>query len=537
MRPIRLVAIVHKYPPIHNAGAEWMLHAILRDFVSRGHEATVVFSGGPNPYRLDGVLVASSDRLDWHRLALEHDVVVTHLDQTERAIRAAQGAGRPLVHLVHNDRQLQFHRVRPGPDVLVVPNSEWIAATIDRRYRSVIVRPRVELDRYEAPLGLERDRVTLINLTYQKGATRLYELAGAMPERRFLAVAGAYGIQTVDTARRHPNIEVLENTPDIVGEVYSRTRVLLMPSEYESWGRVAIEAAASGIPTIANATPGLLEALGSAGIFPDNAAGDWARELRALDDPDRYAEASARARARAVELEAITLADHDALELAIAELLDAGAYAPAKPMELTNALRARVKCPLCGAAGCVCAPDAVTVYDSLNVRIFSPAPDRRGPVKTYRTFRGDFRLSESHAIELGYAADPEEAELVGAARDRLAQAVPEELDRIEVLYRTASYPSRNAFLAAVAVRRDNVLAKVIDELVDELVTGASPTASSSSSAEALDAGAEAALRGRVGDVLAWVGDDPERAQRALESEVSGKKRSTLITELERLAEQ
>jgi hypothetical protein len=38
--------------------------------------------------------------------------------------------------------------------------------------------------------------------------------------------------------------------------------------------------------------------------------------------------------------------------------------------------------------------------------------------------------------------------------------------------------------------------------------------------------------GTVEAILAWVGDDPERAQAALEAERAGKNRSTLISELE-----
>jgi hypothetical protein len=66
-----------------------------------------------------------------------------------------------------------------------------------------------------------------------------------------------------------------------------------MPSSYESWGRVAIEAACSGIPTIAHPTDGLLEALGPAGIFVDRRkTRQWQAELERLDDPDQYAKAS-----------------------------------------------------------------------------------------------------------------------------------------------------------------------------------------------------------------------------------------------------
>jgi hypothetical protein len=70
--------------------------------------------------------------------------------------------------------------------------------------------------------------------------------------------------------------------------VYRRTRLLLMPSTYESYGRVAIEAAVSGIPTIANSTPGLEEALGSAGTFPARLAVEpWQEAIRqVLNDWD-----------------------------------------------------------------------------------------------------------------------------------------------------------------------------------------------------------------------------------------------------------
>ena len=40
-----------------------------------------------------------------------------------------------------------------------------------------------------------------------------------------------------------------------------------MPSQEETWGRVAIEAISSGIPVIANPTEGLREALDYCGIY------------------------------------------------------------------------------------------------------------------------------------------------------------------------------------------------------------------------------------------------------------------------------
>src|SRR5690606_41174044 len=40
-RPLRVVAVVHYYPPAHRAGAELMLHALLRALAERGHQVEV----------------------------------------------------------------------------------------------------------------------------------------------------------------------------------------------------------------------------------------------------------------------------------------------------------------------------------------------------------------------------------------------------------------------------------------------------------------------------------------------------------------
>jgi hypothetical protein len=45
---------------------------------------------------------------------------------------------------------------------------------------------------------------------------------------------------------------------------------------------------------------------------------------------------------------------------------------------------------------------------------------------------------------------------------------------------------------------------------------------------------EAPPEGTVSEVLRWVGDDPGRAGQALDAERAGRRRSSLIAELERL---
>ena len=92
----------------------------------------------------------------------------------------------------------------------------------------------------------------------------LWRLARALPDVHFLAVRGYYGRQT---RAKVPNVEIIGATADMAGEVYARTKVMLIPSKAETWCRVGVEAALCGIPSIASDIPALRESLGTAGTF------------------------------------------------------------------------------------------------------------------------------------------------------------------------------------------------------------------------------------------------------------------------------
>jgi glycosyltransferase involved in cell wall biosynthesis len=139
-------------------------------------------------------------------------------------------------------------------------------------------------------------------------------VARLLPDTRFLAVQGGYGDQGIPKVVPS-NVEVIEPTDDPTGEIYARTRILLVPSIYESWGRVGAEAASSGIPVIASATPGLQESLSYAGLFRDpERPAHWAEAITALADPDVYAAYSEMACRRAREVWAETQAQLERLE-------------------------------------------------------------------------------------------------------------------------------------------------------------------------------------------------------------------------------
>lgn len=301
--PVRVLTMVTAYPPAHCAGSEVMVHALLRPLVTRGHEVNVVLSRDTGaPYELDGVRVwPHVGKADPFRFVADSDVIVCHLENTMRATTIGQMSGIPVVQVLHNDNGHTAQYLRRGGANLVVFNSTQLAERFSSYGGySIVVRPPVDLVEYETTPG---EHVTLVNLSADKGAHVFYALAERFPDRQFLGVVGAYGEQIIRDDL--PNVTILPHLPAarMRDEVYARTRVLLVPSVHESWGRVGIEAMASGIPVVASPTDGLRESLGAAGIFCDPKDVDaWATELKRLGDGRKWRAASRKAKARAAEL-------------------------------------------------------------------------------------------------------------------------------------------------------------------------------------------------------------------------------------------
>ncbi|MBB5122571.1 glycosyltransferase involved in cell wall biosynthesis [Streptomyces eurocidicus] len=314
-RSMSIVARVYGYPPAHNAGSEWMLHSMLRPLSERGHRVTVWLSHPgtiEKTYDIDGVrVVPYQEGAEFAAEAQRADVLLSQYENVPIVAGLAKARGIPVVVICHDNFAASFHDAA-GAD-LVVYNSEWIRRDGEIHYgrypqeflpgRTIVVRPPVIAEHYRTAPG---DRATLVNLNPDKGGDIFWQIAAWMPEWEFLGVRGAYGQQTAPPVRL-PNCEVVDGVPgnEMREHVYGRSRVILMPSLYESWGRVAVEAFASGIPVVAHPTPGLVEALGEAGIFAyRDDLNAWLHALRSLRDPANWEKASRRAKARSAELSA-----------------------------------------------------------------------------------------------------------------------------------------------------------------------------------------------------------------------------------------
>lgn len=292
---MRILACTPAYPPRSLVGAWLATHRYLAGLVERGHEVNVVtYLMDGWAYDLDGVHVHPKADLGHFSRS---DVYLSHLGDNNLLARLARVLQIPHVRMLHGSDGLNLRRLQRHPPDLLVANSSTLQGETAWHGETIVCRPLIDIDPAPGP----RDHVTLVNLATAKGGPVLQEIARRSPDRSFLGVLGGYGDQVLD----HPgNVEVHPPTHQMAAKIYARTRVLLMPSERETWGMVGVEAMACGIPVIAHPTPGLEESLGDAGIFCDRDDPDaWVEQISRLDDPDEYEQASQAALRRSAELD------------------------------------------------------------------------------------------------------------------------------------------------------------------------------------------------------------------------------------------
>jgi hypothetical protein len=167
--------------------------------------------------------------------------------------------------------------------------------------RTEVVKPMLHKEKVVINEEFEGDCITLINANQNKGVHQFMSLARAMPDRKFLGVLPYYGERQVPPAP--DNVEWVKFDDDI-RTILKRTRILLVPSYYESFGRVAVEAMINGIPTLyalpaaksvypGGSTEGLHDWIQPAGIgCSREETSSWVEAVKSLDEPEAYRERS-----------------------------------------------------------------------------------------------------------------------------------------------------------------------------------------------------------------------------------------------------
>jgi len=248
----------------------------------------------------------------------------------------SRGYNRPIVATCHYDGNYTMITGNSGRNwvemlcfinsIMEVNYRKNIAPWPSQIVRTETIRPIMHRNQIEIPEPFRGDCITLINANENKGVHQFLELAKRMPNRKFLGVRPYYGNMNTPLPLGG-NIEWVPFSDD-VRTILRRTRILLVPSYYESFGRVAVEAMVNGIPVLyskpAKNSPypgGSIEGMQSwikdAAIQCDrDKPEEWIQAIDSLDNEETYSEWSEKGKTHIDSMELFTEASR------IAELVE-----------------------------------------------------------------------------------------------------------------------------------------------------------------------------------------------------------------------
>ena len=222
----------------------------------------------------------------------------------------ARGYDRPIIATCHYDGNYNaIIRNNPGRRIQWVEMFMFVNSIMEPNYRAnvvpwppnivktAVVRPLMHENKIKINEEFRGDCITLVNANQNKGVAQFIDMAKRMPDRKFLGVIPYYGERSLPPSP--DNIEWIPFDDDI-RTILKRTRILVMPSYYESFGRIAFEALYNGIPVLyskpalkskypGGSTEGVETWIKPAGIACSREnVEEWASEISALDDETTY---------------------------------------------------------------------------------------------------------------------------------------------------------------------------------------------------------------------------------------------------------
>jgi hypothetical protein len=277
--------VMHSYASTIKAGAELVAHELTK-FLQRAGWKIRVMLYDHTMESFDGIELIKMPYkapLDaaCRTVLKETDIILTQNFTPEDVLKIAEEFGLPVCFFLHLDvEKIEVLQQRWTVPVYIVYNAMTQHEVVPTIHKWTVVRPHVDYSKFEAVDASKGKYVTLLNCIANKGGQTIKRVAEMMPDIPFMGVKGGYGDQVLDGSVS--NLVYKEHTANPL-PYYAESRIIIMPSKHESWGRVALEAMAAGVPVIVGDTPGLRECTaGAAPICRQEDYGCWEREIRRL---------------------------------------------------------------------------------------------------------------------------------------------------------------------------------------------------------------------------------------------------------------
>jgi glycosyltransferase involved in cell wall biosynthesis len=232
------------------------------------------------------------------------DVIVVQSTHPDPLLRALKPHGIPMAVYLHEVGDIDHLASLAGANVSLLANSNFAARRLLEQcgLRCQVVVPLIDPRYYVTQVRPER--VLFVNTVPRKGLEIAFAIAERRPDVQFDFVLSWIlkpdrVAELAARARKAGNI-VLHRPTDDMRSLYAKTRLLLVPSQWEeTWGRIVTEAHINGIPVLGSSTGELPQVIGPGGltVAANAPIEDWLAAFgRLWDNPESYAEFARAAR-------------------------------------------------------------------------------------------------------------------------------------------------------------------------------------------------------------------------------------------------
>mgnify|MGYP005990481809 CR=1 FL=1 len=303
---MKILAICKLYAHKNKSGGELYLHHLLKELQNRNADVSVLLPKckALETFEYDSIKGAETNEEYWKHYINTADLIITQLDFSAEVMDYCLKIEKPVVFIMHCHIPRDNKYIK-NPKIIKVFNSKYVyktalKETLDMQGKSFIIYPYTDYNKYKkyATKDLKyRQYITIINPQRIKGADVFYELAKAFPKKKFLVVEGGYYPHQQLIKYDLPNVSIQKNTDNIIEDVYLRSKIVLQPSRYETYGMVASECRAMGLPCIVNYnSEGLRENIGTIGLYAKTPEKDATKKtiksyidlINALDHQSNY---------------------------------------------------------------------------------------------------------------------------------------------------------------------------------------------------------------------------------------------------------
>jgi glycosyltransferase involved in cell wall biosynthesis len=260
-------------------GGEVSLHRTL--VAARGEK--FVLTATEEPYEFEGINVRTIDaknvldiKTNPEPIAaqlkdLDASMVIGQNELSLAAVKASKAAGAVSVVSVHTPPRYGRNLADAMYETEHAIYNTHTSAVQWGEPNALVVHPPITPIPTDTSTG--GDAYTMLSSLINKGVEIVLQLAELYPDQRFIIVRSpaepTHGLKDIEERVKNlPNVELHPRVPpEEVYKYLEQTRILLVPSRYETYGMSAIEAAGYGIPTVHVDTPHVREGIGDGAVL------------------------------------------------------------------------------------------------------------------------------------------------------------------------------------------------------------------------------------------------------------------------------